>query len=510
MFRILILLLFTFTSLLARKPELTDNRTLRFGELRFLANNRGSYGIDLATLKGSFNWPDTTKNNYFAGAGFMFGGIKNGDTLLESSYWFASGSSDFAPGSLVNGQSVDSVDKRKYQLYYSNDYHKGSGFPNEPDYSWPLWLDDTGFFNDKLGYYVDDTDMRNNEIYTEGPAFAADIVTYSNIMDGDLSYFEEYRNLLEKMGYPIGIDIQVNCYWIETESSGESFILRYLIINKSNEQLLDCIFSPLYEPNIATEEYPFNGFENDISNISSHDYPLVDSYSFVYTEPGNYEKQEPFGYLGASTIYSPGIDEAGFVRDANRFYQKEQRLVAKTVKRIITSDDLLDRKAIYKLLKSDDAREGNVRGKQWIAHPSGVFNMNPGDTAEFIMLIAVSPSIDGKVATGLKEDRGFLETLLEESGRYYFRDILVSTETNVADRVIIYPNPAEYFIYLEGIEPFNKVEIIDFLGNVIIELHNPAGIKSRIILPSDLNTGMYFVRISGMNYIHIEKVLIIR
>jgi len=67
----------------------------------------------------------------------------------------------------------------------------------------------------------------------------------------------------------------------------------------------------------------------------------------------------------------------------------------------------------------------------------------------------------------------------------------------------IYPNPSQGFITIKAESNFNKVEIVNFLGQTVIAQPNSDSMLTLNV--SSLNAGIYFVRITTDNGISIQK-----
>ena len=79
-----------------------------------------------------------------------------------------------------------------------------------------------------------------------------------------------------------------------------------------------------------------------------------------------------------------------------------------------------------------------------------------------------------------------------------------ATATSIASNnqlnIRIYPNPAQNYITIEGLDKINSIEIIDITGKIVTCEAN-----SKIDI-STLNEGVYFVKITTEENIHIKKI----
>ncbi|MEQ8239635.1 MAG: PQQ-dependent sugar dehydrogenase [Cyclobacteriaceae bacterium] len=72
-------------------------------------------------------------------------------------------------------------------------------------------------------------------------------------------------------------------------------------------------------------------------------------------------------------------------------------------------------------------------------------------------------------------------------------DILLTV--NPADFFLIYPNPAEETLYVEGVNSYSDIMLINIQGKVLRQFKAPG--SSFSISVGDLNSGMYFLQVEG-------------
>ena len=87
-------------------------------------------------------------------------------------------------------------------------------------------------------------------------------------------------------------------------------------------------------------------------------------------------------------------------------------------------------------------------------------------------------------------------------------DEITSTSTSEPPTLLlrIFPNPASDQVYLESNELINNVEVMTIDGNVVIS-DNIGGKRSCDISIQSLNSGIYLVRITIQNRVHIRKII---
>ena len=81
----------------------------------------------------------------------------------------------------------------------------------------------------------------------------------------------------------------------------------------------------------------------------------------------------------------------------------------------------------------------------------------------------------------------------------YIDDITINAQSSVADHTTstfsIYPNPATSVLNVEA-EGYNTIEIVNVLGQVVYNANATSNMKINV---SNLNNGVYFVRLNGAN-----------
>ncbi|MBO4646092.1 MAG: choice-of-anchor J domain-containing protein [Bacteroidales bacterium] len=87
----------------------------------------------------------------------------------------------------------------------------------------------------------------------------------------------------------------------------------------------------------------------------------------------------------------------------------------------------------------------------------------------------------------------------------YIDDITINVQSSVADHtnstVSIFPNPATSVLNVEA-EGYNTIEIVNVLGQVVYNANATSNMQINV---SNLNNGVYFVRLNGANGIATQK-----
>lgn len=162
--------------------------------------------------------------------------------------------------------------------------------------------------------------------------------------------------------------------------------------------------------------------------------------------------------------------------------------------------------AAFEYLIPTNATAGDVNvvvdGSVSIEIPAGTYDyaiLNPGCTDYSIVYLAsdqCDPSSSDDFVFQAGMTYHFVATKL---GQYDCITLTTSptsiTETET-DKVSIYPNPAQNVLNVTA-NGYNKMEIINFLGQVVIN-ENVSNTNFEVNV-SNLNSGVYFVRLQGEN-----------
>ncbi|MCF6365925.1 MAG: putative Ig domain-containing protein [Bacteroidales bacterium] len=83
----------------------------------------------------------------------------------------------------------------------------------------------------------------------------------------------------------------------------------------------------------------------------------------------------------------------------------------------------------------------------------------------------------------------------------------INGHISMSESILIYPNPASHFFYIENRETINKIEIINIEGKEIRNIQ-PGNNKIHEIDVSDISGGIYFLKISNLNKSFLRKLII--
>ncbi len=386
----------------------------KVSDIEFHSSNYGIFGLNVSNGDAGGLWPRGSGQAYIFGGGVWFGAQKvlpSGDTskLCVIGYNPNSGASWMIPGSITGpllsntlNQSPDALNKNR--LYFSTDYSNFSGEPfdaqdvNGPN--WPVWdasVADTLKYNRYLGEYMDDINMRNLETFPKGPAIISGEDIFSVYKDTDLSRYERIsRDSALKKGYPIGIQVEQTVYTWGFGQYKDFLFIRYSIINKSGEDLLNCYMAPAIDMDIgqpgndrATIYIPVK--EEDTLNLA-----------IQWSEP---EAGRPYGYVGLDFLESPAIDSTGFIRKDKRVFTEREQVGLSVFQNWPIDEDPRTPEERYAFISDLTQRDiDNGPGDRRFLMSTGPFNMAPGDTARVVVGIMFAYGRSG-ITTGQEADR---------------------------------------------------------------------------------------------------------
>ncbi len=510
-----------------RDVPFNDIRQFKSNSLRFHLDNRGSLFFDHANSKGSFNWPDSTGNQYISGGGFYFAAQKRVDgnlsEIVEYSFDILSANSMMTPGRIEDGDEADSALSEKYQLYFSGDFNKDDGLPNvKSDYNWPLWIADTGEYDSNLGEYIDTPERRSTDSFPLGPAFIADDIAFCTFKDTDLEAYSGQSDYYKELGYPLGIQYeQTLMHWNSVES-GDYIIIIYDLYNYSSDTLFNCHFAPAFDIGITTGEFPFFGMDNDrveIVNISGN--PAIDKYCLAYSDTNHIESGKDFGYVGIGLILTPGIDENGYPKDKHSYTPPHRQAGWASFSQIKIDEPVYDNTYLYNRISSDEFDNNKSAGNQKIILGSGAFHLLPGSAVRFAVVVGVAANFNAGEPDGSSNDRTYIDEIMRQGAERLYGGLLTSVEIEEQDseydaNMDLFPYPATGEITIRIVsrnESGGSIEIFDFMGRrvrYIGHINLKMGMNQFPISLSGLNQGTYFARIKLGNKLFTGRISVIK
>jgi hypothetical protein len=463
----------------------------------FLSNYGILFNTIDATNSGGGFWPRGSINQYVFGGGLWFAAIKehNGEDTkyCTISYNPNNGKSWLVPGRIEDGDEADENLINKYRVYFSTDM-RSDGTPIIADYgpNWPLWIDND-YEGDYFGSYIHDTTLRNSDDGFE-PAFISCEDVFCTYKDTDLSRYDGGGELREYMGYPLRTQWEQTIYSLE-----DAIIIKFRIINMSDDTLKDCWLAPLIDFDIATKLNASIGCTNDRLTYYFPDESLNMAVAWSNADLG--ERDNRFGYAGLSMISTPVVDDNGYIIKTAEHCDKDQ-LGLRTFRSWALQEDVNEDAPRYNMVSSQlfDGDKGPRDIRALMA--TGPFHMKPGDDAELSILINFAMPVNGGDATGEWEDMELLVENARNIQRLFCENCF--TKVNVSEKnedidIALYPNPASDFIVIESNSLIKNVEIIDILGNLKIDYSDRSNrimIKLEDQSGNELSSGFYSCIIS--------------
>jgi len=390
-----------------------DLQTNTVSNIQFYTTNYGIFGLNIDRNEGGGVWPRGSLNQYIFGGGIWFAAIKNRPDgtpkkYCEISYNPNNGRSWMVPGRIEDGTQLDQSDIKKYRTFFSTDFRRGDGKPLNPDdgSNWPIW--DTNPYPDTLkvdryfGHYVYDENTRNLTSYPKGPAFISGEDIFATFKDTDLNYYDGGYGLRAPEGYPLKLQFEQMIYSWGFGEYRDFIFIKYDIINKSDDNLLECWMAPVMDIDIARRPLTQAGAAND--RVRYYDEDPSKNLAIQWTNGDQGEQGNGFGYLGFKFLESPAVDNQGWVRKDKRSYTVDEQLGLKTFRNWNIADDPNDDDQRYNFLSSRRTDGDDGPGDKRFMMATGPFNIRPGDTVRVVVgMILAAPAVKSE-ADGSKED----------------------------------------------------------------------------------------------------------
>lgn len=386
----------------------------KVSKIEFYTSNYGIFGLNVAANRAGGIWPRGSSNAYIFGGGIWFGckKIRGEDTnkLCVIGYNPNSGASWMVPGPIVGDnllkqpldETPDGINKNR--LYFASDYNKFTGEPfDKADVSgpyWPIWdaSESDVLKNDRyFGYYIENTNDRNRATYHKGPAMISQEDIFSIYRDTDLGKYEKIsRDTAKKKGYPIGIQVEQTIYTWGFGTYGNFLFIKYNIINRSGENLLNCFMAPALDMDIGNA-----GNDHATIAIPSKDEDTL-NLAIQWSES---EAGKKFGYIGFDFLESPAVDDRGYVRHDKRVFTGKEQVGLSVFQNWPIEEDPQTPEQRYEFISDLSQRDVDIGpGDRRFLFSTGPFNMAPGDTARVVVGIMFAYG-NGDVPTGQEADR---------------------------------------------------------------------------------------------------------
>ncbi|MBS1536561.1 MAG: hypothetical protein JST20_02285 [Bacteroidetes bacterium] len=398
--------------------DLQKNKVSR---IELFNTNYGMIGHDVQKSLGGGIWPRGSQNQYIYGGGIWFAAKKlttKGDTtrLVEIGYNPNSGASWFAPGMIEDGDEAQDAFRNKYRIYFSTDF-RPDGVPFNPadGPNWPIWDSspdklDTLKKDRYLGYYVDDIDSRNKRINPKGPAFISGEDIFTVFKDTDLNRFEGGVGTRRSQGFPLRLQYEQIIYSWGFGDYRDFMFIKYYIINKSKDTLLDCWAASAFDMDIAPTTNTQNGAGNDHTRFYDEDDTL--NLAVQWSDGNQGESRKGFGYIGFDFLESPALSTNNYIRHDKKYYSGKEQLGLVSFRNWTIDNDPKDNGDRYDFMSQKNQKDGdNGAGDKRFLMSTGPFNLRPNDTARVVVGLIMANTVKGGDANGTTAD---LEELIRK------------------------------------------------------------------------------------------------
>jgi len=449
-----------------RVVPIFDNVSASTNVFSICASNNGLIGKNGDAKYCIYNADDNTL--LIDGLGFYFGSDNSANSFFDYSYSFGNLNSNLLPGNVELLGQIDSNKKDIFRVYNSLDYDKSSGTPLFGEVA-PNWCLGRAFNSDIANiYYEQDTSKRWIENGFMPSFYSNQILSAS---------FKSSSNSIQ--------------YFYTLYIFDDYFIITYSIENKSNDTLVDCVFSFSFDPEIALGKAIHSKYYSDDARIYSKDNNkiaiIIDDYDLIDTLESDY-------YTLVSPARVPNVKnnipiEPTNISTALSYNSSANFTLISSANPIFGIKDLLH----YLSKNSDSLEQTDV--KLLMYQPK--FNLPPMQPISFSYLVSFG-----------KEKLTYEEIYDKEIKQNENRIIDFLTMNYYLD---VETNKLEDIIYLHNniiINNSSNIRIYDILGNEVTTeaIINNDGNKT-IIDASNLNNGVYFCSYTSNNIIKTTKFI---
>ncbi len=508
---------------LQRIIQMIDYRETTRGNIDMYFSNIGKTAqrdSSGTSMPGCF-WPRGSQNSYIFGQGICFAAKKvyNGDTskLFHLAYNPNTSKCWTIAGRIEDGANMLFTKREKYQVYFSDDFDKVTGEPLDPNstISWPLWKKDnsaSGYF----GVFVFDENTRDNTNYPLGPDIISSQDIHCVFKDTDLSYYEHSQDSLTKAGYPLNIQYEMTAYFFDDDAYKDMAILRYKIINMSQDTLHDSWFGMVSDNDVKVAGADSTGQTNDVAMRYINDPSLNLSVTYTYTDKG--EEGKGFGYFGLSMLETPAVDNNGYLRKDKPSFTPGEQLNMKTFLLFPIGRDTSILNNLYDNISSEKLDINLDEGDLRLLLGTGPFNMLPSDTTVVAFMLNFASPANGGEADGSVADMKNLIDKVRAGRDFYYNQHLINNVNETVNGnfsfIKIYPNPSSDFanvsfnIPSEGHVSFQLLNTIGQTVESLEKVCNP-GVNNFYLNLADLTPGVYILKLGymGLNKTQIFTVL---
>ncbi len=486
---------------------LDTGTTLDANSLEMFVYNDGNFAYDNANVMGKTDglyFPRGTKKTVIYAAGLWVGAKVNNDLRLAVAEY----SSEFVPGPMANG--TYQPDSPEFKVYKIN---RGDTPQSNPDYAdWPV-------------------DQGAPTYPSTEPLIYGDQMTWSVFNDADPARHTNNAASTD----PLGIEVQLAAFgYARSGALGQTYYLKYTIINKGGNQLDSTYVSIWADPDLG----------NAADDLVGCDTVLSLGYCYNDGADADYGAAPPavgFDFLQGPTVPGAADDTAYVSGEARPGFRN---LPMTSFNKYINGIDPDNPTQTYNYMKGLNNfgepvvdPEGDtttfvvsgdpVTGNGWIDEaPSdrrmmlstGPFDMAPGDTQEVVVAVLVGQgtdplnsidalrAVDGQVQ-GFYDESLFSPPAYPElsvSGRGLDGAAELFWSPDLKDSTISFDALDEDF-HFEGYDvyksdgengPWDKIATYDLIDNIRFiynDVYNPdlGGIE-RVIVQNGSNSGLQF------------------
>jgi hypothetical protein len=210
------------------RPQIRDQVKIDGNNLVVPTTNYGVHGQDVTGGNAGTEWPKGSSNFYIFGAGPYIGAVlPGGRKVVSVGYNPNDGTSEFGPGTIINGETSDpNTNDPRYRVYKIT---PGSG-PGDTDYDeWPA---DDGAPVDGDGKPVVVSDQDTWTVYND-------------------ANFENHSGVNEE-GDQLDIEVQQRSFaFVGAGPVNDIVFLSYIFINKGTRDLTDVYMGVLVDPDLG-------------------------------------------------------------------------------------------------------------------------------------------------------------------------------------------------------------------------------------------------------------------
>ncbi|MES2766260.1 MAG: hypothetical protein V4642_10345 [Bacteroidota bacterium] len=494
----------------AEAQTILEQRQNTTSNVQMMLTNDGIYGMNVRANAGGTYWPRGSKNQYIFGGGIWFGALKNVDgndkKLTFLSYNPNSGISWAAPGRIEDGAELDSTQAAKYAMQFSTDYNPDGTAKNPANPKWPIWKARSGVlgFNGNYGSYVYAEADRSSVVYPKGAAFVSNEDIISVFKDTDMYRYELSGHETTNLGLPLGIQYEQAVYsWNIGTPLQDVIVMRYTMINTSQDVLKDCYFAPALDADLAIQGNVSEGAQNDHVKYFSERPDLQTAIQWTDENKG----EKDFGVLAVSLIETPAVTANGNLRKDKKAYNFNEQIGLETFRNWTIDVDPLSSDLRYDFMSSGLRDGDNGPGDKRFLAATGPFTMQPGDTAHVAVSFTFANRVIKQAALKVDEitaqdDYTELISKIEAVRTELYPDLVASVETEnllkEKSAFISLKNDAATLHFKNDTFKNIRAELFNTLGERMMTIHNGDISTSEISFKTnELSAGMYYCVIAS-------------